>query len=448
VLCTCIRAGALARIGLLTGLAVGCGSSRGGLPELAGSVITVKTGRPPALIAFRDDATVDWQTLTLDGASVFDIAVVGPYRVVIVCQSSGFVASVGVTEYARTPDDETTIDRPCGTGVYPFDVHGTMAESGLVSFGNFGTGTTSALWEFDLRSEPGSFDLVALFGDFSAAYTDIAIRRGVKVSGDTEVGTLDRSTDSVVPLVSASFTATNPLPGESMYGAVTFDTGSTAALLTNRSTPEPDRWAATLVPDALLRPTDHQKMQLSGTRPQDSAATQSSTRGLTRAVRAGDPRSITLPEPLGPVTFDMSTFRLDARWSTLPDHDVITLMRESFGERLANDVFHEVVATRRFVEATGASSVVLDFRDVPGFHREWHHDPTFDQVRSLSVSRPMSATESVFSTISEAIPSLTATRPLPAAGRDARPPRIGKVPGWRTRTTPLLPSELDLAGRW
>jgi hypothetical protein len=131
-------------------------------------------------------------------------------------------------------------------------------------------------------------------------------------------GTERESTDSVVPLVSASFTATNPLPGESMQGPVTLDTGSTAVLITNRSAPQPGRWAATLVPDALLRPTDQQRIQLSGVLPHGTAGTQTSVRGLTRAIRVGDPRSITLPEPLGPVTFDMSTFRLDARCRRCP----------------------------------------------------------------------------------------------------------------------------------
>ncbi|HEY0990768.1 MAG TPA: hypothetical protein VGD80_27130 [Kofleriaceae bacterium] len=383
----------------------------------AGVVVTVTTGAPPALIAFRDEATVNWQSLA-PTATTFDITMTGPYEVVVVCELPGDKSSisVSVTQYARTLDDERTIKESCATAQYPFTVVGQMAESGQVSLGDYGSGSRRATstWDFEFRARLGTFDLVALFGDSTRAFTDIAIRRGVTVSGNTDLGLIERSKERLYPLVPATFTATNPRPGESLSGSVSFTTGSTGATLTSRVDPTaPSAWITTLIPQSALASTDRQRIRLSGSAVSSDAMPQGNFRTVTHDVQVGDPMSVTLPEPMGRATFEMSTFRLLATWSTVPEYDTLMLSRNGDGNGPVLGIAHAIVLSRRFVEATGSTSVALDLRDVPGFKSEWHPDPSSDQGLSLIARRGSSPGEVATSSVSEVISTTAAVRSTP-----------------------------------
>src|ERR1044071_3531622 len=71
--------------------------------------IHVTASQSPALVAFRDGFTAQWQAATA-GVTV-DFAVHGPYELAVVCQSA---TAWQVWQYARTPDDETQLVVPCG----------------------------------------------------------------------------------------------------------------------------------------------------------------------------------------------------------------------------------------------------------------------------------------------------------------------------------------------
>lgn len=385
-------------------------------------IVTVTTGSPPALIAFRDEATADWQSLTLAAVTTFDIAVTGLYEVVVVCEWRGDDPTAFVTQYARTPDDERTINVPCPTGVYPFTVHGQMAGSGTVAFGGLFSAAAAGpeIWDFEFPADPGSFDLVMVFGDFPDPFSDIAIRRGVAVARDTDLGLLDRSNETVQPLVPARFTATNARPEESLVARLSLDTGGTIASLFSREVTT-EGWVTALIPDSALRSSDRQRIRLSGSVASSDAEPQTNRRRVDRDVRVGDPMSATLPEPLGRVRFEVSTAGLLATWSTLPEYDTLTLSCGAFNTRLPLGVSHESVFSRRFVEARGATNVALDLRNVPGFKREWQDDLTSEQSCSLAATRRTSPSETVYSAADEIVsPTASHARRSDAMRRLAR----------------------------
>ncbi|HMG54763.1 MAG TPA: hypothetical protein VK601_14800, partial [Kofleriaceae bacterium] len=129
--------------------------------------------------------------------------------------------------------------------------------------------------------------------------------------------------------------------------------------------------------------------------------------------------------PLGATTFETTEDRLTATWSSLPDYDGLDLWRVSFSSDFSRFVSHAVFLSRSFVEATGATSSMLDFTDVPGFRPEWQHDPALEQVVGLDASRGAGDDGSEASSLSQDIPP-PVTDPgdgavRGAAGRGASP---------------------------
>src|SRR5215467_11320791 len=75
----------------LPSIVVACGSNPRGTPDGAppdmapATTITITTGRPAALVAFRDGGTAPWQTATMKTPTSFEVQVHGPYLVSVVC---------------------------------------------------------------------------------------------------------------------------------------------------------------------------------------------------------------------------------------------------------------------------------------------------------------------------------------------------------------------------
>src|ERR1041385_7783652 len=123
--------------------------------------ITIETTNPPALVAFRNESSAQWQSLATTGTSTFHVDATGPYRVVIACSASIIGNTTG--EIARTPDDDPEVRYTCQD--QPFRVTGQMTQPGAVAVGpttaiNAGT---SAPWTFNLPVAAGSFAIVLLF---------------------------------------------------------------------------------------------------------------------------------------------------------------------------------------------------------------------------------------------------------------------------------------------
>lgn len=379
--------------------------------------VTIVTGYPPALIAYREETTTAWRTPASPSAGRFELEVAGPYRVIVVCSSSDRVAVVG--QFARTLDDERTIEWMCGHAIErPFHVRGTMLQSGFVAFAGGGRGKSDAPWSFDLATAAGTFDFLAFFGGLTTGFDQVAIHRDVAISGDLDLGMIDVATEHTQALVPTRFTATNLTPDESLDSFVTLQSGNTFTGISVFSQPE-QAWQVTLVPAAALRATDTQDVQLSATS-SSSDGLQQRARNVNLRVRDGLATSVTLMDLPGPTTFETTADRLVASWASLPEHDEIDVSRWSFSDDFSRLVTYDFVLSRAFVAAAGLTSATLDLTDVPGFKPAWRHDPTLEQVVALDAVRG-ALPDSLISELSQDLPA-----PSPSAvgieprGRDAQ----------------------------
>src|SRR6185295_370100 len=132
--------------------AAACSACGSGVDRPAG-VVTLETGSPPALVAFRDDLHPAWQGVPVRGAAAFDLAITGTYQVVVVCQSGGPGTSFAASVYARTPDDGDAFHTTC-SNAEPFDLRGKMVQPGIVAFGQHQEGTTVTNWSLDFPTPP------------------------------------------------------------------------------------------------------------------------------------------------------------------------------------------------------------------------------------------------------------------------------------------------------
>jgi len=374
-------------------LAAGCGSSDnrnapdGGSP-LPGAVVTVHTGVPPALLAIRDEASLDWRLLTPSTASTFDIVMPsGPYRIAVVCAAADR-DGVAVTEYARTPEDDATLVNVCDPAT-PFDVTGTVAQSGSIAFAGNGEGAAGATnWFFDFQVSPGTFDLVLLPGDFSVAYDGIAIRRDIAITGDLDLGVIDL-TKGMQPLVPMRVTGITVAAGDVLRSSTLLEAGGAFVVLGRPAfdqSPGPKEWNAALAPAGVLRATDHQYLSVGANRPSTDGSS-SSFRSIRREVHLGDPAEVTLPDPFDSVAFEMSPDRLTATWSKLPGESAVSLTRTEFSDDFSSDTSYELELTARFIAATGATTATLEVTDLPGFKAAWLLDPTVLQDRDFTATR-------------------------------------------------------------
>jgi hypothetical protein len=352
------------------------------------TILTIRTSRPPGLLAFRDETSATWRAIDVAGKSTFEIPTTGPYRVVVGCERSHWIT---VTEYARTPADEPLIEYGCGLtdDAPPFMARGTMTEGGRVYLGDAEQAASQGPWSFELSAAAGTHDLIMLFGDPSTRMAQIAIRRDVEITGNVDLGTLDRKTVNAEPLVPVVFTASNLAQDEELsmmaylettHGLVSLDgLGSTGA-------------EAMLVPDAILVPTDRQQVTVSGTTTTtDDVSTHRTYRTRHRVLRVGAATEVALPDPVGPVTFAMTDNQLAVVWSTPPEGNESWLWRDTFSSG-SSDVAqvwtHELRLSAHFVAATGATSATVDMTTVPAFPAAWRPDPALAVSRGFQYSSP------------------------------------------------------------
>jgi hypothetical protein len=402
----------------LFGAACSQGSPDHGGPDAGagGSRVTIRTGEPPALIAFRDEAATEWKTPAATGTGMFEIEVAGPYRVVVVCEASSRFTFVA--QYLRTPADERVIEHLCGPEpTFPFHVRGQMLQEGEVFLGSFGVGRSPGPWMFDLRAVAGTFDFVAFFGSLTTGFDQVAIRRDMAVTGDLDLGTIDAAQEHALALVSAQLTAPNLDPDEMLSSHVFAHLGNTSISTMAFDQPA-TAWNVRLLPDAALRPTESQDVDLAATISTLTEPRRQRIRSIDRRVQAGGQTSFMLMEPLGSIAFETTADRLVATWAALPSYDELDLSRESFSNDFSRFLIHDLVLSRAFVDTVGATRATLDVTDVPGFRPEWRHDPTLEQVIELDASAATSPDGHVRSGVSEDVPL------APTAGQRFTPPRM------------------------
>lgn len=357
-------------------LAVACGSD-GEKP----TTVMIDTEVPPALIAFRDETATDWQPVTGTSPTKFELRPTGPYRVLVVCEllptRAGQIPSIQINMFGRTPDDGSSIDPvvglPC-SGELSHTVTGTMAVSGQVRLGPGGVTLPSQMPRFTLRTTPGLHDLVVTTGDTLNGFDWISIRRDVEVSSDIELGDVLADARSVA-LTTKTFTAQNRRENEGLQSSLTFRTPTTSVSL--QSGRESGTWNIRLVPESVLRATDRQRVGLFAITSTNAGSPLIYTRAVSRDIDGGTPEAVTLPEPLGPVTFETTPDRLTATWSTLPPYKNLLLSRIEFGTR--RQIIQRVFFTQSFTDAIAATSIELALESIPGFKPEWKLDPAVQQ---------------------------------------------------------------------
>jgi hypothetical protein len=379
---------------LVCGLVVSLVTSCSDGPH-APAQVTIETGAPPALLMFRDEAGPSWQTLASDGIHTFELTVTGLYRVVVVCtrpDSFDMLGSVEVREFARTPDDALSIVEDCRYTSRPFTARGVLTAPGTVTLEDRSADVLAPNGDFAILAGSGSFDLVVVTTDHR-----IAVRRGVAITGETDLGIIDvaQQASALVPI---AFTCQNCDPGESLQGQIKLFTRSTIALL-SESFRGP--WPGLLAPEVVLRSDDRQQVFLAAAS-STSGGSVTHQRSAVHDFHAGDRTAIELPAVLGPVSFDMTADRLAATWSSLPAYDAIALSRSSFSDRGA--VSHGINLSRAYVEATAAASATLDLTDIPGFPDAWRIKPTDSQSRALNAYRNSGLHDQVYSLVFETLP--------------------------------------------
>ena len=339
-------------ISLFSSLLLACEAPRG-------AQITIHTSAPPALIAYREDGGDQWHRLDATLATSFAFEASGPYHVLIACDDqAASQRHVDIAELARTPE-EGSFDHACD-GARTLSVTVALTEVNTMFLGP-APGTRTSSTSFQLRAAPGTYDLVALLGDWRGGRDQIAIRHAVKVDADLDLGLLD-PTSSAQPAIDTQFTADNALPGELLSSVVTLVSGNTVAGLPGLS------WTARFAPDALLAPGGYQTVLLS-TLGDPVGDPPSQMRRVSRRWNPGLSTTVHLPALMGPATLVKDGPRLVATWSSLPSYDRLGVERDKLEAGIA--VHQSVVLSQAYVEQRGITSAALDPGDVPGFSPDW-----------------------------------------------------------------------------
>lgn len=405
-LCAFLRR--ISSVALVTAAAASCGSEF--------TSVTIRTGEPPALIAFRDEADLKWQLLPVDGLTTFEIAVTRTYQVLVVCVTPGDERVIDSALYARTSEDERSFEAQCGH-THPFNLYGWMVQPGVVIVGGHGWASNQMNWSFALPASRGTFDAIVLSTGLSNQPEGVAFRRDIVITGNADLEPIDLAEKDVHSLTPMTFTAANLRPGESVAAGARLFAGGTSASLTLAG----DGVGPTvmLAPDGALRPADRQSVTVSALAATDGTTTRRRARGTQRDVRASDSTSFVLPEPFGHVAFVASPSGLAAKWASLPDYDELLLSRYSASLSSSGGLelrLHRASHTRSFIEGIGGAAATFDVSEVPDFRSEWQLDPAAHEFRSFTAVRRPTATEERQSTVSEVVlapgePTIATPRP-------------------------------------
>jgi len=424
---------ALAYLVLVVCVGMGCGSDAhsASLPDAPGSIdapgspgqpdagsvtLMILTGAPPALIAWREETSTSWRVLDVANRAGFEIAVAvgAPFRLVVVCVNA---AQASVNEYERTPADGATLHNECGGDPVPtpFTLRGQVNQLGEVFFAGGGRdqGSAPPPWSFTLPVAAGTSDLAVMFGDSALTLDRVAIRRGITVAGDLDLGVIDATTEDTHTLVPISFTPSNPLPGEQLTHFAVLELNGTSAFLSDAIRQTTTTWNAKLAPAEALSSTDLQVVQLEADLmlPSTPGVEKEQRRLVIRDAAVSDSPQVTLPDPMGATTFDLSVERVVATWSSLPAYDTLLVSRIGSANKSVRAA-HALLISPSYVAAVGVHAATFDLSDVPGFLNAWKVSPAFPQTLNFQTLLTVSSTERTVSAVTQ---RLSATTPLAVA---------------------------------
>lgn len=335
-----------------------------------GELIDVRaSGYAIALVAHRDLSETEWSIAETTGPLSYQFRANGPYLVAAVCEESdAFTDQVFVTQMARTLDDTRDITVRCEHPRGPHQLTGraSPANNMIYAGGRFLEGDT---FQFMLRAD--TYDLIA--EEFDTRH--VAIRRGVRVSGNTAITPIDIVAEGAAPVLT-SFTTTSDV--QIRITQIDLDTANSHAGPNPAFGRTCDPAAVPVLPNRILTETDRQTVWFLA-RPSNGVTTR-----VVRTFREGDSTVIAFPEPIGPVSFTQADGVAIANWTTLPDHDLVR--SRVFQDTALGGVNHEASMSRSFELATQTSSISVD-QTIPGLRPEWKIDLTKEYSHSVLSER-------------------------------------------------------------
>lgn len=325
--------------------------------------ITFTLQSAPLLVAYREAADAQWRPADAVDATTYRFQVKGPYVLTIVC---GLGHHIWVQQILQTPEDED-VPAACELDSGSNRLMGRTIQSANV-YTFLGIRNSSEAEPFEFLVPSGTYDVIARAAD------RIAIRRRVKVEGDTVItNPIDLTTEGRA-FTPAVISVTNPLPEENRGVRVELHTqfgfywGHAGAF---DDTP--------IIPDQVLLASDRQYVTV-------YAGSRHGGRRVMRNFREGDSTSFTLPDRMGPVSFTETANAVSVSWSSLPERDRMRFIVGGSSVLSPLFVIFEAIVSRSFEDSAGMTSLGFDTA-IPGYLSEWHLDPTKEYDQTLSVER-------------------------------------------------------------
>lgn len=360
---------------------VGAAACGDGDDDSGAQPLRLETYEQPVLVAFRDEATLEWTALPVGTSSSYELLVSGSYELAIGCEGPDERPRFDLTVYGRTPEDGAALEHRCTRRTRPYWLRANVLQPGALTFDGRSRSESHSPWKFDVSAAAGSFALIMQRQAFPAETQHIGIRRNIEIRGDTDLGTINLSQEAAFEMQPQAIVLANQLPEERSSSSVSLLAGGTRVWLV-----PPGQVGPVLVaPDALLLPADQQILTVSTTLPPDSTPLRRG-RSVSRELRAGPPVVTMLPEPLESVAMESTQHRTMMVWERLPPHDVATLSSSSVGNALLPSRVHRLVVSRAFLERVGAHGLTLDVRGIPGMKSEWLHDPALDLSENFAIT--------------------------------------------------------------
>lgn len=90
-----------------------------------------------------------------------------------------------------------------------------MAQPGEIAIGGAAIASPNPGWSFQLETKSGTYDLFLFAANQRFELESFGVRHGVAVNSDLNMGTIDLTQESLLPLVQRTYQVSNVLPDES-----------------------------------------------------------------------------------------------------------------------------------------------------------------------------------------------------------------------------------------
>lgn len=311
----------------------------------------------PGVVVYRDGVDAPWQYAQRTSALNYQATVHGPYTVAYGCSDKG---SSTITQVSRVPAEEPLIIGVCNTVLLTgdwFQATGRMAQPGRVMINFDGAETIAPNELFSIYERNGTYDVL------SVTDTDIALRRGVVINGDTVIAPVIDTAAQGQPIRFTSFAASNALPSETLATRAYLETahGDFFQLFGGSTTVD-----LPLAPDGVLAAGDEQSVSV-------RANIGNVWRAQRISARASDTTVAVLPAPLVGPTWSASAAGLAFDWTSNPAGYPMTVSAYGNSPNGTDFSYLYIEASAAYLGATGVKHFDLK-PAVAAFKPAWDVD--------------------------------------------------------------------------